>query len=100
MVGQLPEGVTEYKAPTGMVWILGRIYCTGTPADYAAVHAAQDKFSLVPLSSYGKPYTPPAGQVDPNFDMKTAVRDQVDQHGCCRLLYLPGAVDEDQSPNG
>ncbi len=76
--GTLPAGVTEYKSPTAIVWILGRIYCTGTPADYAAVHAAQDKFSLVPLSSYGKPYTPPAGQVDPNFDMKTAVRDQVD----------------------
>ena len=76
--GTLPAGVTEYKSPTAMVWLLGRIYCTGTPADYAAVHAAQDKFSLVPLSSYGKPYTPPAGQVDPNVDMKTAIRDQVD----------------------
>ena len=76
--GTLPAGVTEYKSPTAIVWILGRIYCTGTPADYAAVHAAQDKFSLVPLSSYGKPYTPPPGEVDANFDMKTAVRDQVD----------------------
>jgi len=76
--GTLPAGVTEYKSPTAMVWLLGRIYCTGTPADYAAVHALQDKFSLVPLSSYGKPYTPPAGQVDSNFDMKTAVRDQVE----------------------
>ncbi len=76
--GTLPAGVTEYKSPTAVVWILGRIYCTGTPADYAAVHAAQDKFSLVPLSSYGKPYTPPPGEVDANFDMKTAVRDQVD----------------------
>ena len=76
--GTLPEGVTEYKSPTAIVWILGRIYCTGTPADYAAVHTVQDKFSLVPLSSHGKPYTPPAGQVDPSFDMKTAVRDQVD----------------------
>ena len=76
--GTLPPGVTEYKSPTGMVWLLGRIYCTGTPADYAAVHALQDKFSLVPLSSYGKPYTPPAGTVDPNFEMKKAVRDQVD----------------------
>ena len=28
-----------------MVWILGRIYCTGTPDDYAKVHALQDKFS-------------------------------------------------------
>ena len=75
--GTLPEGVTEYKSPTGMVWILGRIYCTGTPEDYKAVHALQDKFSVVPLSAYGKPYTPPKGTVDPNIDMKTPVRDQV-----------------------
>src|SRR5512138_2174239 len=37
--GTLPEGVTEYKSPTAIVWILGRIYCTGTPEDYKAVHA-------------------------------------------------------------
>ena len=76
--GTLPAGVTEYKSPTAMVWLLGRIYCTGTPADYAAVHALQDKFSLVPLSSYGKPYTPPAGAADPSIDMKAGIRDQVD----------------------
>jgi len=76
--GTLPAGVTEYKSPTAMVWILGRIYCIGTPADYAAVHTLQDKFSLVPLSSYGKPYTPAPGTVDANFDMKTGIRDQVD----------------------
>ncbi len=76
--GTLPAGVTEYKSPTAMVWILGRIYCTGTPDDYAKVHALQDKFSLVPLSSYGKPYTPAPGAVDANFDMKTGIRDQVD----------------------
>jgi len=79
--GTLPEGVTEYKSPTGMVWILGRIYCTGTPDDYAKVHALQDKFSLVPLSSYGKPYTPLPGEVDNALDGKTAVRDQVDAFG-------------------
>jgi len=75
--GTLPDGLTEYKSPTGMVWILGRIYCTGIPEDYKAVHALQDKFSVVPLSAYGKPYTPPAVTVDPNIDMKTAVREQV-----------------------
>lgn len=75
--GTLPAGVTEYKSPTGMVWLLGRIYCTGTPEDYAAVHAAQDAISIVPLSSYGKPYTPPAGVVDSKVDMKTPTRDQV-----------------------
>src|SRR5208283_3015625 len=50
----------------------------GTPDDYKAVHALQDKFELVPLSSYGKPYTPLPAEVDANFDMKTGIRDQVD----------------------
>ena len=60
--GTLPAGVKEYKSPTNMVWILGRIYCTGTPEDYTAVHALQDQYKLVPLSAYGKPYTPPRRQ--------------------------------------
>lgn len=75
--GTLPQGVTEYKSPTGIVWVLGRIYCTGTPEDYKAVHALQDKVSAVPLSAYGKPYTPEPGKVDPGVDMKTAAREQV-----------------------
>ena len=77
--GALPKGVKEVKSPTSIVWILGRIYCTGTPEDYAAVHALQDQFTLVPLSSYGKSYTPPPGTVDPSIDMKTPVRDQVNK---------------------
>jgi hypothetical protein len=75
--GTLPKGVTEYKSPTGIVWILGRIYCTGTPEDYKAVHALQDQVSVVPLSAYGKPYEPAPGKVDASIDMKTAVREQV-----------------------
>jgi hypothetical protein len=77
--GTLPPGVKEYKSPTSIVWILGRIYCTGTAEDYAAVHALQDQFAVVPLSSYGKPYSPPAGTVDSSIDMKTAVREQVNR---------------------
>lgn len=75
--GVLPVGVKEYKSPTSLVWILGRIYCTGTPEDYALVHKMQDETSIVPLSSYGKPFTPPPGKVDSSIDMKTPVRDQV-----------------------
>jgi len=75
--GILPAGVTEYKSPTGIVWLLGRIYCTGTPEDYKAVHALQDEMAAVPLSSYGKPYTPTPGTVDSSIDSKTAVREQV-----------------------
>lgn len=77
--GTLPKGVKEYKSSTSIVWLLGRIYCTGTPEDYAAVHKLQDAFKLVPLSAYGKPYTPPPGKVDPSIDTVTAVRDQVNR---------------------
>src|SRR5499426_2140847 len=75
--GTLPAGVTEYKSPTAMVWVLGRIYCAGTLQDYKAVHALQDQVSAVPLSAYGKPYTPAPGKVDAAIDMKAAPRDQV-----------------------
>jgi hypothetical protein len=77
--GTLPSGVKEYKSPTNIVWWLGRIYCTGTPEDYAAVHALQDQCKLVPLSAYGKSYTPPPGTVDASIDMKTPVREQVNR---------------------
>jgi hypothetical protein len=77
--GSLPRGVEQYRSPTNIVWLLGRIYCTGTPEDYKAVHALQDQCKLVPLSAYGKSYTPPDGKVDPAVDMKTAVRDQVNR---------------------
>src|SRR5208337_3686983 len=76
--GALPEGVTHVESPTALVWILGRVYCEGTPEDYKAVHELQDRFSSVPLSAYGTPYTPPPGVVDDTFDMETAVRKQVD----------------------
>lgn len=75
--GTLPAGVTEYKSPTSMVWLLGRIYCTGTPEDYKQVHALQDKVTVQPLSTWGKAFTPPTGKVDPAIDMKTGVREQV-----------------------
>ena len=75
--GELPAGVPEYKSPTSIVWMLGRIYCTGTPEDYAQVHELQDQISLVPLSGYGKSYTPSPASVDPALDMTTLPREQV-----------------------
>jgi hypothetical protein len=49
----------------------------GTPEDYAAAHAIQDQCRAMPLSSYGKPYTPMSGLDDPGIDMKRPVREQV-----------------------
>jgi hypothetical protein len=77
--GTLPSGITQtVKSPTNSVFTIGRVYADGTPEDYAAVNAAQKEFKLVPLSSYGKPYTPPAGTIDPNApSVKDKVRDLI-----------------------
>ena len=96
--GTLPQGVTEYKSPTNMVWIIGRTYCTGTPADYKAVHQIQDQYKLVPLSAYGKPYSPPPGKVDPNIDMKTPVREQVDAMSAGDYFKLLADLMKDNPP--
>jgi len=96
--GTLPAGVTEYTSPTNMVWIIGRIYCTGTPTDYKAVHAMQDKLSPVPLSAYGKPYSPPPGTVDPSVDMKTPVRDQVNALDAAAYFNLMAQLMKDNPP--
>jgi hypothetical protein len=96
--GTVPDGVTQYQSPTNMVSILGRTYCTGTPQDYAAVHAIQDQYKLVPLSSYGKPYTPPAGKVDPSIDMKTPVREQVNNMNVSAYFNLLATLMKDNPP--
>jgi hypothetical protein len=77
--GPTPEGFTKLESPTSLVWMLGRLYCSGTPEDYEATHAMQDAIELMPLSAYGKPYAPPPGVVDPTVDSKTPVRDQVNR---------------------
>jgi hypothetical protein len=96
--GELPSGVKRLKAPTSMVWILGRTYCTGTPEDYKACHAVMDKYDLRPLSAYGKDYTPPEGKVDPAVDMKTAVRDQVDRLSGAEYFALLATLMKDNPP--
>lgn len=96
--GTLPAGMREYKSPTSLVWILGRIYSTGTPEDYAAVHALQDQLKMIPLSSYGKPYTPPQATVDPSIDMKTAVRDQVNAMDAAAYFKLMSVLLKDNPP--
>jgi hypothetical protein len=96
--GELPDGVKELKSPTSMVWIIGRTYCTGTEEDYKAVHAIQDKYKLVPLSAYGKDYTPPEGTVNPDIDMKTPVRDQVDGMDVKAYFKLLATLMKDNPP--
>ena len=75
--GTLPQGMTAYRSPTNTAMIAGRTQANG-PRDYAVVNAIQKQYGVTPLSSYGKPYTPPAGVVDPQIDM-TAPVDQVNR---------------------
>jgi hypothetical protein len=96
--GELPPGVEELRASTNLVWIIGRTYCTGTPEDYAAVHAIQDEYKLVPLSAWGKPYTPPPGTVDASIDMKTPVRQQVERMDTVSFLTLLAGLMKQNPP--
>jgi hypothetical protein len=70
-------GARVIKSPTNLVWIIGRTFAQETPQDLNTVRQLQRQYTLVPLSAYGKRYTPPAGRVDASVDMKTPVRDQV-----------------------
>jgi hypothetical protein len=78
--GKLPRGVTAIKAPTNMVWIIGRTQTEG-PTDVAAVNQLQQQYRLTPLHLFGKAeYTPPADMaVDDTIDMKTPPPQQVAQ---------------------
>jgi hypothetical protein len=78
-MGKLPAGVKELKSPTALVWMLGRVYSSGTRGDLAEVNGLQDKMAVYPLSAWGKKYAPPAGKPDPAVDMKTPVREQVNR---------------------
>lgn len=71
--GDTPEGMEVYKSPTSMVLIIGRTQTNG-PADYAAVNKIQAGYKITPLSSWGKPYTAPAGVVDPKINMDPPVK--------------------------
>lgn len=81
--GETPAGMKQIKSPTRYMLILGRTYADGTEEDYKAVNALQEQYKLVPLSSFGKPFTYKAPPVDPNpgfsmTDKPQAVIDAMD----------------------
>jgi hypothetical protein len=75
--GTAPDGMTRIKAPTPYVWVIGRTKTDG-PADYDAVHKIQAGYKITPLSQWGGEPTPPEVKIDPDIDMKTPPKKQVD----------------------
>jgi len=55
--GQVPPGMVHIAYPTRYLGVLGRTYALDTPEDLAIVHRLQDQYKVVPLSSWGKPFT-------------------------------------------
>jgi hypothetical protein len=77
--GTVPADVTQIKASTPYVWIIGRIKTDG-PSDYDAVHKIQAGLKLRPLSEIGNiDWKPEPATIDPDVDMKTPPKEQVDK---------------------
>jgi hypothetical protein len=75
--GAVPEGFTRLTALTPYVWVVGRTKTDG-PADYDAVHKIQAGYKVTPLSLWGKTPEPVTARIDPDVDMKTPPKVQVD----------------------
>ncbi|MEP9398167.1 DUF1254 domain-containing protein [Mesorhizobium sp. KR2-14] len=74
---KLPKDIQHIAAPTPVVWIIGRTKTDG-PQDYDAVHKIQAGFKITPLSGWNKTDKPVEGKIDPNVDMNTPPKVQVD----------------------
>jgi len=59
--GEIPEGMEQIASPTNMVWLIGRTQVNSPNDGQNIVWPFQDEMGLVPLSRFGKEYTPPQG---------------------------------------
>jgi hypothetical protein len=82
---KLPKDTQRIDAPTPYVIIVGRTKTDG-PSDYDAVHKIQAGYTITPLTQWGKSLQPVTVKVDPNIDMKTAPKIQVDTMPAARYF--------------
>jgi hypothetical protein len=77
--GTLPRSVTPLRAPTNMVWLLGRTQTKG-PAECGFVNGIQERYALTPLSAIGGVPRQAAGPVLAEaVDVHTSPRLQVER---------------------
>ncbi len=76
--GTAPPNVKNViHSSTRYGWFIVEMAAAG-PADFAKIHPLQDQLKITPLSSWGKPYTPPTNvPVDPTVDLSATPYDQV-----------------------
>jgi len=72
--GKVPEGMKQIHSPTEMAWMVGRTQVNNKEDGATVVKEIQDGYHLIPLNSYGKPYDPPAGKVDPDISMSAPAK--------------------------
>jgi hypothetical protein len=96
--GAVPAGFARVNAPTPYVWIIGRTQTNG-PADYAAVHKVQAGLKVTPLSRWGKPPEPVTVTIDPDVDMKTPPKVQVDTMAAARYFTYAAELLKLQPPH-
>ena len=81
----LPTNTPVIRMPTNTVWIIGRIFTSGTQADLE--HVANDilpNITLKPLSKVNTDYMPPTDiPIDPSIDTKTPPLHQVANMDAC-----------------
>lgn len=100
--GQLPDGLTTIPMPTNTVWIIGRIFTSGTKSDLN--HITNDIFpalTLTPLAEFGAepPYEPPTGlPIDPSIDTKTTPLRQVANMDACAFFGMMAALLQTNPP--
>ncbi len=75
--GTLPSGMPRIDAPTAYVWAKNLIQAD-SPADYPAVNALQDGFTVTPLAQWNLPPQSQRVKADPSLDLKISVREQVE----------------------
>lgn len=76
--GTAPGDVTDtWRCTTRYASVLVQM-AAASPADFPAIHVLQDQLQIVPLSSWGKPFTPRRdAPVDPDVDVTATPFDQV-----------------------
>jgi hypothetical protein len=74
--GTVPVGLKEIKAPTNLVWIIGRTQVNSQADGDKVVVPIEKKYLLTPLSAWGKPYSAPKGTVNTSFS-SASPNDQV-----------------------